>query len=178
MSELPAPEFSRVLRLDQAVNNAAGGTIRAEEEERSALARRFDLLALDRLDADYALAQEEGGLFARGRVRARLAQRCVATGEAVPERIDAPFVIRFLRQEEAPGTDEIELGEEDCDIIFFTGDSVDMGEAVAQTLALALDPYPRSPDADAYLRRMGVLSEEQASPFAALLALKGKDKDD
>ena len=53
-----------------------------------------------------------------------------------------------------------------------------LGEAVAQTLLLGLDPYPRSPAAEAALRDAGVKSEEEAraesSPFAALAALKGK----
>jgi len=41
-------------------------------------------------------------------------------------------------------------------------------------VALAMTPYPRSPEADSILREAGVLSEEQASPFAALLSLKDK----
>ena len=53
----------------------------------------------------------------------------------------------------------------------------EIGEAVAQTLLLALDPYPRSPAAEAALREAGVKSEEEASveasPFAALKGLKG-----
>ena len=71
--------------------------------------------------------------------------------------------------------EEIELGEEELDTIFYEGGSVDLGEAVAQSLALALDPYPRSPAAEAALREAGVASEEearaQASPFAALKGL-------
>jgi hypothetical protein len=39
---------------------------------------------------------------------------------------------------------------------------------------LSLDPYPRSPDADAALQQAGVISEDQAGPFAALAARKGK----
>jgi hypothetical protein len=45
---------------------------------------------------------------------------------------------------------------------------------VADELSLALDPYPRSAGAEDALRDAGVLSEEQAGPFAALAALKGK----
>ena len=74
--------------------------------------------------------------------------------------------------------EEIELGEGELDVVFYEGGAVDLGEAVAQTLLLALDPYPRSPAAEAALREAGVKSEEEAriesSPFAALAALKGK----
>lgn len=178
-----APEFSRPVRLDQLGRHADSVTISATEAERAALAKRFGLLALDRLEADYRLAAEsEGGgegagqaVIARGRVRAALAQPCVATAVAVPETIDAPFVLRFVREDAAvPEGEELELDAEDCDTIGFTGEAIDMGEAVAETMALAMTPYPRAPDADAILRAAGVISEEQAGPFAALLALKGK----
>ncbi len=168
------PEFSRIVRLDQAHGNAAGATIMADEGERAALVRRFGLSSLDRLEADYRLVEENGVLVARGQLRATLAQPCVATGEPVPEAIDTPFAIRFLRETDVtPEEEETELDEEDCDTMFFAGEAIDIGEAVAQTLSLALTPYPRALDADDYLRRMGVLNEEQASPFAALLGLKG-----
>lgn len=54
------------------------------------------------------------------------------------------------------------------------GDRIDLGEAAVQTLSLALDPFPRHPDADRILAEKGVLSEEQAGPFAALAKLRGK----
>ena len=50
-----------------------------------------------------------------------------------------------------------------------------MGFAFAD--ALALDPYPCGPNADDALKAAGVLSEEQAGPFAALAKLKS-DKPD
>lgn len=174
---MTASEFSRPVRLDQVGRLSASQHIEADESERSALARRFRLLTLDTLQADYALSTENGALTARGTLRASLAQPCVATGEPVPEQIDTPFAIRFLRETEQPEDEEVELSDEDCDTVFFQGDSIDMGEAVAETLSLALTPYPRSPDADAFLRDMGVLSEEEASPFGALLKLKQGQND-
>lgn len=178
MTALPPPEFSRPVKLDQAVANAAGTHIEANATERAAIAARFGLLSLDRLDADYTLGDESGVLMARGHLRAALAQPCVATGEPVPETIDTPFVIRFLPEpEEGDPEEEMELSAEECDTVFFTGASIDMGEAVAETLALALEPYPRAPDADAFLKKMGVLDEGQAGPFAALAALKGKSRE-
>lgn len=171
----PAPEFSRVIRIDQLGRHADKVMIVADEAERAALAKRFGLSSLDRLEADYALSQEEGAIMARGRVRATLAQPCVATGTPVPEQIDAPFTLRFVA-ETAVEAEEIELDADDCDTIGYTGEAIDMGEAVAETMALAMQPYPRAPDADQILREAGVLSEEQASPFAALLALKDDKK--
>ena len=171
----PAPEFSRPIRADQIARYAQGVTITADAGEREALARRFNLLALDRLEADYALSEENGAVVARGRVRSELAQPCVATGAAVPEKIDTDFMLRFVEEsDEAAEGDELEIDSEDCDVIGYDGQMIDMGEAVAETMALAMTPYPRSPDADSFLQEAGVLSEEQASPFAALLSLKDK----
>jgi len=174
---LSRPEFSRHVRVDQLGALPGKVMIEADEAERAALMKRFGLLALDRLEADYAIGEEQGVIMARGRVRAALAQPCVATGVPVPETIDSDFLLRFVPEEDAtPDSEELELDAEDCDTIGYSGNVIDMGEAVAETVALAMTPFPRSPEADAYLKESGVLSEEQASPFAALLALKDQDK--
>lgn len=168
-------EFSRPVRADQIARHAQGMTISADPTERDALSRRFNLISLDWLEADYLLNEQNGTIEARGRVRAKLAQPCVATGVAVPETIDTDFLLRFVPEGE--GTDdgeELEIDAEDCDTISYDGQVIDMGEAVAETMALAMTPYPRSPDADAYLREAGVMTEEQASPFAVLQSLKDK----
>ena len=43
--------------------------------------------------------------------------------------------------------EEIELGQGDLDTVFHDGSAIDLGGAVIDTLALALDPYPRKADA-------------------------------
>ena len=170
---MTTPEFSRPVRAEQIRRMTGDVHIAADADERAALVRRFGLVTLDRLEADYALSEEDGAILARGRVRASLAQPCVATAEPVPETVDTDFTLRFVVEGEALGEDEeLELDAEDVDTIGYDGQQIDMGEAVAETMALAMTPYPRSPQADAYLKEAGVLSEEQASPFAALLALK------
>ena len=71
--------------------------------------------------------------------------------------------------------EEIELGEKDCDVVFYDGAAIDLGTAIADTLALSLDPYPRSAGADAALKEAGVMSEAEASPFAAFAKLRNGD---
>lgn len=170
-------EFSRPIRVDQIGKMGTSNPIAADAVERAALMQRFGLLALDRLEADYSIGTENGVIIARGHVRASLAQPCVATGTAVPEQVDTDFILRFVvdGSDVAPDSEELELDAQDCDTIGYDGQIIDMGEAMAETVALAMTPYPRAPDADAVLREAGVLSEEQASPFAALLALKDKE---
>ncbi len=174
----PPPEFSRIVRLNEIGDGTRERTVEANAQERAALARRFGLLALDRLEARLHIVPEAKSWLLSGTLRADLAQPCVATGEPVPATLDLPFAVRFVRNLESGGdTEEVELSEEDCDLMELDGERIDMGETVAQSLALNLDPYPRAPDADAVLRKHGVLSEEDAGPFAALKGLKLGKKD-
>jgi uncharacterized metal-binding protein YceD (DUF177 family) len=172
MSAPSPPEFSRIVPLNQVGDGSRERSIEASPEERAALARRFGLLGLERLEAHFHLHPEANSWLATGTLGADLAQACVATGEPVPAHIEAPFSVRFVRDLASPEAEEIELSDEDCDLIELDGERIDMGETVAQSLALNLDPYPRAPDADTRLKELGVLSEEDAGPFAALKGLK------
>ena len=56
-------------------------------------------------------------------------------------------------------------------MIEFSGGAVDVGEAVAQTLALSVEPYPRVADADAKLRAAGIADEGAGGAFSGLKGL-------
>lgn len=170
-------EFSRPVRLDTIGNEPREMEIEATPGERIALAKRFDIVSLDALSARATLVRQAGEVHARGSLQARLVQACVATGVDLPAEIEAPFdiVFRDALPQDVPDAG-LELNESECDVVFFEGSSVDLGEAVAETLALAIDPYARASDADAVLREAGVLSEGEAAvaggAFAGLAALK------
>jgi len=166
------PEFSRPYKLDT-LGQPRAVDIRAEAEERTGLARRFGLQSLDRLEARATLTTSTQGIEVAGRLRADAVQSCVVTQDPIPVRMDQEFTVRFVPQT-TPDADEIELSADDCDIMEHDGQQIDLGEAVAQSLGLALDPYPRSANAEARLREAGVKSEEEAGPFGALAALKDK----
>ena len=168
------PEFSRPVRIDTLGEGDRSIEVEAGFEERGALAARFALLSIEALSAEAVLRRDADVVTAEGRMKARVEQACVATGVPVPAAIDEPFVLRFVP--EGVEGEEIELDAEDFDTIDYSGGAIDLGEAVAETLALALDPFPRSPDADAVLKAAGVLSEDEAvtGPFAALKGLKDK----
>jgi uncharacterized metal-binding protein YceD (DUF177 family) len=166
--------FAHRLPLDQ-IRDGDRVDLAADEQERGSIAERLDLLSLDRLEAHAVLSRDGQKLCATGRLKASLEQSCVATGDAVPAHIDEPFELHFLPEPRPDRADEeIELGQGDLDTVFHDGSAIDLGGAVIDTLALALDPYPRSAGADAALKEAGVLTEEEASPFAALAALKEK----
>jgi len=91
-----------------------------------------------------------------------------------PGTIDENFRIRFAAEASYGEEAEIELDADECDTLFHDGRTIDLGEAVAQSFALLLDPFPRSPNADAVLKAAGVKGEGEAGPFGALAALKDK----
>jgi len=174
-----AGEFPRPVRLDTLGAGERAITIAAEAGERAALARRFGLVSLDRLEASIRLKRAGPAVHAEGSLHAELVQSCVATGDPLPLALDETFVLRFLPEEMVDAaTEELELSEEDCDTVPYTGGAIDIGEAVAETLALALPPFPRGPHADAALRAAGVLSEGEVEggPFAALKGLRDRLK--
>jgi uncharacterized metal-binding protein YceD (DUF177 family) len=172
---MTAPEFSRERRLDQIGEGETIVEISAEPGECAALAARFGLLDIESLNARYAIRSDTTGIRATGHLSARVTQACVASHEPVPATVEEDFDIRFLPEAE-PGADEVELSEDECDTVFYSGSAIDLGEAAAETLALALDPFPRSPDAEAVLKAAGVLGEDEAGPFSGLAALRDKLK--
>lgn len=175
-------EFSRPQRLDTIGAGENQVHVQAEANERIALAARFGLKAIDSLKADYAIRRDARGIIATGHLSARVVQACVITDEPVPARIEEDFAIRFFPETDSDDSDdETELSEDECDIVFYSGSAIDLGEAAAESLALALDPYPRSASAEAALKDAGVISEEEAKrlaeesgPFGGLAGLRDK----
>jgi uncharacterized metal-binding protein YceD (DUF177 family) len=163
------PEFSRPERLDTIGTASREVTIDATSDERAALAARFGLIAIDRLTATLDIKREAGGIVVRGQVRASVTQACVVTDDPVPTEIDEPLALRFV--DDTPAAEEVELAADDLDTVPIEGGAIDLGEAAAETMALALDPYPRAPEAAATLRAAGVITEDEAKPSGKLAGL-------
>jgi uncharacterized metal-binding protein YceD (DUF177 family) len=143
----------------------------ADEAEREALARRFGLVAIDRLQASVTLEADGEIVTGEGTLSAEIVQSCAVSGDDLPVTIAEPLDLRFVP--EAPvEQEEVELAEEELDEIPYSGTAFDLGEAVAQSLALAIDPYATGPDADAVREEVGLAEESPSGPFAALAALK------
>lgn len=170
------PEFSRPVRLDAIGATPRTETLVADEAECAALARRFGLRSIGRLEANASLTCDGDAVAVTGRLRAEVEQSCVASGAPVPAAIDEPFALLFRPQPASGADEEIELDARELDVLFHDGQVIDLGEAVAETLALALDPWPRAPGAEAALREAGVKNEGEAGPFGALAALRDKLK--
>lgn len=163
--------FAHRLRLDQ-IRDGERVDLTADEAERRAVADRLGLPSIERLEAHATLYRKADSVRAEGRVGASLDQNCVITGDPVPAHVDEPFEIAFLPEPQVSRSEEeFELDSADCDIVFHDGSTIDLGSAIADTLALGLPAYPRSPGAETVLKEAGILTEAEASPFAALAQL-------
>jgi uncharacterized metal-binding protein YceD (DUF177 family) len=162
-----ASEFTRPVDVGRLPSGEGVYDLEATSAERAALARRFDLLALDRLEAEVRLERLAGGLLRlSAALRADVVQACVVTLEPVHERIDEPFTLLYRAGAAAEETAVVLSGASEL-VEPLPGDILDIGEAVAQQLSLALEPYPRAPGAVA-----AAPEEGRASPFAALAKWK------
>ncbi|MGH7073156.1 MAG: YceD family protein [Stellaceae bacterium] len=135
-------EFSRPIEASRLGSGALVRDIAADVGERALLARRFGLLALDRLEARVALRRVAGGLVRLdAQLTAELVQETVDTLEPVASRIAEEFTLLYGAADDDPAAldPEAEIVEP------LEAGRIDLGEAVAQQLSLALDPYPRAP---------------------------------
>lgn len=164
------PEFSRPERLDAIGAGEREVRIAANEAERAALASRFGVMSVERLEAVVSVRKEAAGIAVRGRVTGAVVQACSVTGVPLKATIDEPVALLFV--EALDDQEEIELDAGALDTVEIEGGAVDLGEAAAETMALALDPFPRSPEADATLRAAGVITEDEHRPLGAFDGLK------
>lgn len=169
-----APEFSRPIALGRIPSEGREDRLAASPVECAALARRFGILAVHRLEAVLLLLPERGGALAiNGRMSAEVVQACVVTLEPVTQGVAEAVALRVLPAGHEPSDDP-----EGPDEIAAQGGVLDLGEAIAEQLSLALDPYPRAAGA-ALPPAVEAPPAEDAPPgppgaFAALAALRGR----
>jgi len=172
-------ELSRALSVADITTEPMLFDIVADADERAALAQRFDLFALDSLTGRVAVrrtaARDGSGEVIRVRIDldAAVVQRCVVTLEPVASSVSevAAEVEFALAEDTGEAVREIAFSLEDADPPEpLPGDSIDIGELVAEHLALALNPYPRSEGAA--LDVPEAQAERRESPFSILAHLR------
>ena len=168
---MSAGELQRIVKLDRLPGQL---TVQADEGERAALAKRFGLPSIERLQAVVTLTQAGDAIDATGRLDAAFHQRCAISEEPFANTLEEPLAIRFVPALTVASEDgELEFGADEPDEIEYDGAAFDLGEAVAQSFGLSLDPYATGPDADSVRRETGIVDEDTpGGPFAALAALK------
>lgn len=188
----PKPEFSRIVEVSAVAEGGRPFAIEANADERARLAGRFGLVGIDGLAADVSLSLEEGGRLVRlaGTLTADVVQTCVVTLEALHNHLEATIDRVYATappvEPDAPVSEEEHLDPQGDDPPDPALDGrIDVGEAVAEELALSLDPFPRKPGITfqnyaAEQARSGDSPEVEKArnsgpgggPFAALAKLK------
>src|SRR5690554_4185129 len=112
----------------------------------------FRLRDPDDFHAHIRARMEDSTVYIQGEAKATFEYqcgRCLGT-----QRLDIDTEIDFVLMSEAEwssayaGSEEVELSEEDLDVNFYTGDSVDIAELVREAVLLQLSTYQRCPSED------------------------------
>ena len=149
--------------------------IKASAAECAALAQRFGLVRVKHLSARITVIRDGPTVRAAGQLNADVVQSCAISAEDLPVRIHEPVALHFVPANSTPATDaEVELDAEMLDQIEMDGHQFDLGEALAQGLALAIDPYAEGPGAEEARRQAGLLEPGQVGPFSELKKLLGQ----
>ena len=159
--------------------------VSADAAERRALAARFDLLELPALRGHGRLERRGDEVVLRGWLEADVVQECVVTVEPVPARIRQPIERRYQfggagdarRLYEPHGAVVVDDDADEVEPVI--GREIDVGEAFAEELGAALDPYPRAPGAALDSSDLGPhvsvgSADRSGEPFAALRRLQEK----
>lgn len=165
------PEFSHIIDLRQITDEPV--VLEPGETERRRLAGRFGITAIDTMRAILRLSVDGNKVEAKGKLTAQIVQACAISGEDFPVSISETIALRFVPPAKAHAPDEeIEIGADELDEIEYEGTSFDLGEAVAQSLALAIDPFAEGPDADKARAEHKLGGNVASGPFAGLSAFK------
>lgn len=168
------PEFSRIFDVVGLEGEGRQFRIEANEAERQALTNRFGIVAIGRLEATGELSPVDDGVVRlTAEISGEATQSCVVTLEPVDQSIRETIEIRFVRalaDDEEPDL----YDEEGRDIEPLDGDTLDIGELVAEEFALSLDPYPRKPGAEASDLGPAVSESARRNPFEVLAGMKRK----
>ncbi len=133
--------------------------VEANPAECAVLAERMLIPAVLALSCAFVLRREGDVIRAEGRLRARVVRTCVITLDDFETDAIEDFAVLFVPQ----GSESGDIDPAAEDEIPYSGQTIDPGEAAAEQLALALDPYPRRPGAE-----MAETETETANPFAKL----------
>ena len=139
-------------------------------DECGALAERFGFLRISDVMAELRIDRVGPDAWdVTGRLAAEVVQPCVVTGEPVAETVDFAIEERYVRA--ASDDEEVVVGPEDSEPL--VDGCIDLGEIVAQSLALGVSSWPRTADAP---DRFEAGDTSQTHPFAKLGSLKATDK--
>lgn len=167
------------VRLDSMPATGRDVELTPDAAERAALAEKLGVSSVDRLDVKLHAVKFRGGIRVTGRLTGAVTQPSVVTLEPVGQEIAEPIDRVFL-----PGGEKDYAGAANAEIFVdlsgedipdhFEGNEADLTALIVETLALAVDLYPRGEGES--LDDLGLDPDvDKTSPFAALKALKPKE---
>lgn len=151
--------------------------LKGTDAELSDLANRFDLIALETLSGTVELSDKGAGqgILVKGTLSAKFTQKCIATLKPVDEALDTSFELLLVDPEMADRIDDegVYLDADAPDYDALEGDEIPIGEILAQTLSISMNPYPRAEGAELEAgNSQGVTVNEaeleRPNPFAVL----------
>lgn len=177
MSAAPKPLFDAVVRIDKLPAAGRSVSVNADAPTCASIADAMNILSVQRFEAELTVVPLRGGLRAQGQLRASIEQASVVSFEPVPqeiaEDIDRVFLPAPRESKPHAANEEVFVDLEDDDFPdHIDGPEVDLSALLLETLALALDPYPRLTGESADDLSLGD-QDEDAGPFAGLAKLKG-----
>lgn len=153
---LPENEWSFCIKVEDLSGRPETFSLEADEDERTALARRFGVLSLESLCAEVTVTPSAGAFHVTGLLKAKVIQPCTVSAESVESEIEEKFegwfadrnqTISFAaakkEREVQIAHSEVKILEENEDPEPVVGGRIDLGEFVAQHLSLALPTYPQ-----------------------------------
>lgn len=151
--------------------------IQADQTVRDALAELAGLREILSASASLDVTPARGGRFhVTGWVKARVGQTCVVTLDPIENNIDEEIDVVFAPPEQIPELADLvdEAAESETEIPDppepIENGAIDLGRLATDVLFLAIDPYPRKPDA--VFEPLVVAADPEDHPFAALKALQ------
>lgn len=176
-------EFSLVVAAGNVPPAGTEIAFEANAAIREALARRYGILELRKLKGQARIKPyRKAGLSLDCTFEAEVVQSCVVTLDPVVQTISESFTQRYLPKHmielEVPSAvaeREITVDAEAEDAPEpMSGSGIEVGEAVTEQLSLAIDPYPRKPEAvfNPSPVEPDNAPERAPNPFAALEKLK------
>ncbi|MFA5901312.1 MAG: DUF177 domain-containing protein [Hyphomicrobium sp.] len=149
-------------------------TREATDAERARVAEDLEIEACRRLLCEFSIrAIGKGHYRLAGKVTADVTQACIVTLEPVEQTAEGAFSVEFWPTGAIPGTPEEEQEAlSAAEIEPIEHGRIDAGRIIFETLATALDPYPRKPGAELGEEHAQPAGSAGLSPFAALKKLR------
>ena len=159
------PELHRPVAVERVGQSGLTLDVEAGADELVALTSRMGLPSIGALRCRFRLRRVADGIIeADGHLTASLTQVCVISLDEFPNEVAEGFRVHFVPS----GAEDDDPVPDAVDQIPYAAGTIDLGEAAAEQLALALDPYPHKPGVD-----FGdEVDEAGPHPFGALAALR------